>query len=172
MVEYRARLVRRGQRTVVEFPDCPGCTAHAHPHRDLRAIARNALERWLEARLANGDAPPEPRAASPAIPGRPPIAVSVSPLLAIRLQIRWARQERGLSQGDLGELLGVSRQQVALLEAPNGNPTLKTLERAADALGVELAVELREPHAQSALTDAGTRQVSAPKSTLPRARDR
>lgn len=147
MLEYRARMGRDGKRTVVEFPDCPGCAAYAEPRHDLRTIARKALERWLEAHLADGDVPPKPSVTIPRIPGRPPIAVSVSPLLAVRLQIRWARQERGLSQADLGELLGVSRQQIALLESPDGNPTIRTLERAAHALGMELAIELRNPAA-------------------------
>jgi DNA-binding XRE family transcriptional regulator len=119
----------------------------AETRHDLRDTARKALERWLETHLADGDVPPKPSAELPRMPGRPPITVSVSPLLAVRLQIRWGRHERGLSQADLGDLLGVSRQQIALLEAPDGNPTIRTLQRAAQALGMELAIELRKPHA-------------------------
>jgi predicted RNase H-like HicB family nuclease/DNA-binding XRE family transcriptional regulator len=145
-VEYRATLAREGRSTLIEFPDCPGCVTFAERKREIRSVAREALEGWLEAHLAGGDVPPKPSVIRK-VSGTRDIAVSINPLLAVRLQIRWARQDRGLSQSGLGDLLGVSRQQVALLEAPDGNPTIRTLEHAAQALGMELAIELRKPHA-------------------------
>lgn len=144
-MEYRARLSREGRSTLIEFPDCPGCVTAADRKDEVQGVATEALEGWLEAHLVGGDVPPRPAATRNL--RRDEIAISINPLLAVRLQIRWARQERGLSQTDLGKLLGVSRQQVALLEAPDGNPTIRTLERAAQALGMELAIELRKPHA-------------------------
>ena len=37
----------------------------------------------------------------------------------------------------------MTRQQIALLEAPDSNVTLRTLERVAAAMGLRLEVELR-----------------------------
>jgi hypothetical protein len=37
----------------------------------------------------------------------------------------------------------VTRQQIALLEAPDSNVTLRTLERVASAMNLTLEVELR-----------------------------
>lgn len=57
--------------------------------------------------------------------------------------MRWARQERGLSQGQLARLTGVTRQQISLLESPDTNPTLATLQKVASALGMNLQITLR-----------------------------
>ena len=145
-MEYRATLSKEGRRTLIAFEDCPGCVTFSDRSADVPARARDALEGWLEAHLVTGDVPPMPSRVARKL-RRAELAVRISPLLAVRLQIRWARRERSLSQGDLGKLLGVSRQQIALLEAPDGNPTIRTLERAAAALGLELAIELRSPRA-------------------------
>jgi transcriptional regulator with XRE-family HTH domain len=66
--------------------------------------------------------------------------VRVNPALAIALLLRWRRQELKLSQADLGKRLGVTRQQVALLERAGGNLRVATLAKAAAALEVELDV--------------------------------
>jgi len=42
-----------------------------------------------------------------------------------------------MTQQQLAELLQVSQQQVAKLENPDENPTLQTIERAANALGLD-----------------------------------
>jgi transcriptional regulator with XRE-family HTH domain len=50
--------------------------------------------------------------------------------------LRLAREARHLSQDDVARLAGVSRKQVSLLEAGHHLPTLRTLLRLLDALGV------------------------------------
>ena len=139
-MEYLAKLDKEGRNTLIEFPDCPGCATFADRRDQVLGTAREALEGWLEAHLVVGDVPPPPKTRR--IRGAH-LAVRISPLLSLRLQIRWARRERDLSQSGLAELLGVTRQQVALLESPDGNPTIRTLERAARALGLQLTIELR-----------------------------
>lgn len=57
-VEYVAALTREGAQTLIEFPACPGCQTFADPDEDVAAVAREALEGWLEAR----EAQPLPRA--------------------------------------------------------------------------------------------------------------
>lgn len=138
-----------GTRVVV-FPTCPGCQTQADPGEDVDAMAAEALAGWLEVQLEHGASPPEPRRATRAErhavtdgdAGWTRREVPVAPRLAAALALRWARRAHGLSQGQLADRLGVSRQFVSQLESPDANPTLETLERAAAALGRRLALTL------------------------------
>lgn len=136
-MEYVATLVREQGQTLIEFADCPGCQTFADASEDISAVAEEALEGWLEVHLEGGEAPPRPRARKH---GGKMLVVRVNPALAIALQLRWRRQELGLSQAQLGRRLDVSRQQVALLEKPSANLRLTTLTRAAAALELDLDV--------------------------------
>ena len=58
--------------------------------------------------------------------------------------IREARLRAGLTLEHIAERIGCSWQTVHYLENPKrSNPTVKTLQRFADALGMELRIELR-----------------------------
>ncbi len=61
---------------------------------------------------------------------------------AIRLatEIHELRQKRGLTQRELAERLGTTQSAIARLEAGNVSPSLPTLDKVAEALGVELVV--------------------------------
>ena len=52
--------------------------------------------------------------------------------------IRAARSDAGLTQAKLAERLGISQPEVARLERPGANPTLRTLDRALRATGRRL----------------------------------
>lgn len=45
--------------------------------------------------------------------------------LVLRNRLRVARAERGLSQGELAKLVGVSRQTISSIETGQFNPTAK-----------------------------------------------
>ncbi len=51
-------------------------------------------------------------------------------------QIKKIRKEKGLSQKDLGEMLGVSQQMVGQYESPNANLQQDTITKIANALNV------------------------------------
>jgi DNA-binding XRE family transcriptional regulator len=156
-MEYLADLAREGRRTLIEFPDCPGCQTFAEPDEDVTEVAREALEGWLEVHLEGGEAPPRPRRRRR---GPKMLAVRVNPALAIALLLRWRRQELKLSQGALGKRLGVTRQQVALLERAGGNLKVATLAKAAEALEVELDIgfqPIQTPRSRRALTSSSVR---------------
>ena len=138
---YVAALRREGSRTLVSFPDCPGCQTFGRTRELALTNAREALEGWLETHLLEGDAPPQPRRRATKGSARV-TPVPISPILAVRLQLRWARHELRLTQAALAERVGVTRQQIALLEAPDANVTLRTLERVAKAMNLRLQVEL------------------------------
>jgi DNA-binding XRE family transcriptional regulator len=149
-MRYVAHLALTDRDIHITFPDAPDCQASAPRDEDVRAIARQALERWLEARLVGGDAPPPPRhgtveesdpaRATPS--GARTLCVRVSPGLAIAVRIRQRRLELGLSVAEMGRLLGVTRQRAYALERPRANYRLSTLERVADALQLDLDVSL------------------------------
>ena len=139
-MHYWARLTHEGRHLLAEFPDCPGCQTFARANEDIATEAAEALIGWLESHLAHGEAPPKPVARAR---GRG-LLVPVPATLAVRLQLRWARQERGLSQAEFGKRLGVTRQQVNLFEAKGANPRLTSLERIAASLGLEVEITFRD----------------------------
>jgi transcriptional regulator with XRE-family HTH domain len=64
-------------------------------------------------------------------------------MLAVRLGVRWMREELGLSQSQLAGRVGVSKQAISQLESPDANIRMDTLERIAQALGLEVDITLR-----------------------------
>lgn len=139
-MRYFARLTPEKRQILVDFPDCPGCQSYGGNRAQAITRGKEALEGWLEAHLATGEAPPKPRPRKPVIEGS--ASILVSPILSVRLGLRWARHELGLSQGALAKRIGVTRQQVALLESPDSNVTLRTLERVARAMDLDLDIRL------------------------------
>lgn len=65
------------------------------------------------------------------------------------MRIKEVIQEKGLTINKVAELMGVNR--VSLSTAINGNPTLETLEKIANALGVPLS-ELFEAPKEGVIT--------------------
>jgi transcriptional regulator with XRE-family HTH domain len=58
-------------------------------------------------------------------------------------QVAERRRELGLSQTQLAELCNTTQSAIARLESGGRPPRIDTLQRIADALSCELAVELR-----------------------------
>jgi DNA-binding XRE family transcriptional regulator/predicted RNase H-like HicB family nuclease len=143
-MHYVAYISKEGRQTLAEFPDCPGCQTFAEGEV-LAEVAREALEGWLEAHLIDGQVPPRPVEHTGAPQGMSSARVPVRPGLAAALEIRWARHDAKLSQGELGKKAGVSQQQIAKLENPDENPSLETLAKVARALGLEVNVEFERP---------------------------
>ena len=51
------------------------------------------------------------------------------------------REERDLTQKQLAEVTGITQADISRLENGTGNPSLRTLKRLADGLGMTLKVE-------------------------------
>jgi predicted RNase H-like HicB family nuclease/DNA-binding transcriptional regulator YiaG len=79
---YMARIYEDGDGWSVEFPDCPGCLTCGDSFDDARAMAKDALEGWLEVHVDDGDLPPKPAA-------REGEAILVNAELAARIAILW-----------------------------------------------------------------------------------
>jgi predicted RNase H-like HicB family nuclease/DNA-binding XRE family transcriptional regulator len=146
-MQYFAQLHTEGSRTLVEFPDCPGCQTFGKSRAEALRRAREAVEGWLEAHLALGAVPPRPRSRRS---GSRSALIPISPVLSVRLELRWARQALALSQEALAKRIGVTRQQIALLESPDSNVTLRTLERVAQAMDLRLDIRLTRAHGVAA----------------------
>lgn len=61
-------------------------------------------------------------------------------------RVRTEREAAGLTQAELADAIGTSQPAIARLEAGGVNPSLDTLARVAQALGLELIVEFRPSH--------------------------
>jgi predicted RNase H-like HicB family nuclease/DNA-binding XRE family transcriptional regulator len=146
-MHYTAIVHREGKQWLAEFPDASGCQTFADSEVELAAAAEQALEGWLEAHLVDGKAPPRPRSRVKVPAKRKAMRVLVSPRLTVALGIRWTRHDMGLTQAQIAAKIGVSQQQIAKLEDPDENPTLKSLDRVARGIGLqfELAFTVAEP---------------------------
>ncbi len=60
-----------------------------------------------------------------------------------RLKAR--REQLGVTQEQLAELAAVALRTVKALDSGKGNPTVNTLIKLADVLGMELKLEVRKP---------------------------
>ncbi|MFZ1515838.1 MAG: helix-turn-helix transcriptional regulator [Saprospiraceae bacterium] len=59
-------------------------------------------------------------------------------------QIKQLREEKNLTQEQLGELIGVQRAQVSKLENSTTNITLGTIIKVFDALGAQLSFQIHK----------------------------
>ena len=130
------------QRVAISFPDCPGCETEVPSNADVAALSQPALVAWLEAALLSGNTPNRPRRKA-RLSGKQRLhRVSVPLQLSLKLSLRWSRQDLGLTQAALAARLGVRQPQVARLERPGANLSLRTLERAFSALGLSVSAEV------------------------------
>ncbi len=58
------------------------------------------------------------------------------PSIKLGKNIKRVREQKKMSQGDICRALGFDRAQMSNIEAGKGNPTLATIEKIAQALGV------------------------------------
>lgn len=70
---------------------------------------------------------------------------TVEQLQELLLQLKDAREAKGLSLSDLAELTGMDRSALSKLETgQRANPTVETLERYAEAVGKRLVLSLTD----------------------------
>ena len=140
-MRYPAIITHEGNATLAEFPDAPGCQTFTR-RGDIRVVAKEALEGWLEAQLAERETPLRPSSNVKAAQGASVEWIPINAILGARLALRWAREDAGLTQAALARRMKISQQAYARLESPDANFTMATLARAAEALGMRVEVEL------------------------------
>ena len=60
-------------------------------------------------------------------------------------RLKYRREQLGVTQEQLSELAAVALRTVKELDSGKGNPTVSTLIKLADVLGMELKLEVRKP---------------------------
>lgn len=87
----------------------------------------------------------------------------VRDLMSLGLKIKRIRQQRGLTQGELASIVGVSSGYIQALESNRRNGSLKILKKIAEALAVdtsELLEDMQEKankvHLDALLSDRST----------------
>jgi transcriptional regulator with XRE-family HTH domain len=58
-------------------------------------------------------------------------------------QLVAAREKQGLSQKEMGERMGISQSAVAQFELSSANPTISSIVRYANELGIELVLKTK-----------------------------
>ncbi len=66
---------------------------------------------------------------------------ALEPEFAIIRAMIDARRETGLTQKELSERTGIAQSDISKLENGNANPSLRTLRRLAEGMGMQLKVE-------------------------------
>jgi transcriptional regulator with XRE-family HTH domain len=80
---------------------------------------------------------------------------------AVALQVLRYRNDRGLSQREFADLLGMKQPQVARLERGDVNPTLDTLVRIVPVLDIELTIDIVPSQREPKLVTKRARTVDA-----------
>jgi transcriptional regulator with XRE-family HTH domain len=71
-------------------------------------------------------------------------ALKCTTLILIQ-QLKYRREQLGVAQEQLSELADVALRTVKELDSGKGNPTVSTLIKLADVLGMELKLEVKKP---------------------------
>lgn len=66
---------------------------------------------------------------------------TLQPELTIAQAMIDARKESGLTQKQLSELTGIAQADISKLERGNANPSLRTLQRLAAGMGMNVRIE-------------------------------
>lgn len=75
------------------------------------------------------------------------------------------RTERGLSQGELAEQLGMKQPQVARLESADHNPTIDTLIKLAGVLDIEFVIDIHPVRKTAKLVNKRAQTTAAISTT-------
>ena len=140
MIRFAARIVRDDEGWSVEFPDLDDCVSFADSFEEARENARLALSLHLEA--ARDPAWRVPGATVEAN-GRDLHWIRPQVYVGLPLLVRAARRARGLGRAELAARLRVPVERVEDLETPGrSDPGVLLLEKVADALGLDLDIDL------------------------------
>lgn len=66
---------------------------------------------------------------------------ALQPERAVMQAIIDARKQTGITQKELSERTGIKQGDISKLESGNGNPSIRTLQRLADGMGMHIKIE-------------------------------
>ena len=153
-IHFPARLIGQKDGTLlVEFPDLPGAVTYGRTLNEAASNAREALSAYLSSMIKHGEPIPAPGSRRR---GRG-VMLLITPDAKTQaaLLIREARGERTIA--DLATALETSWPSAKRLEDPEHWPSLRTLDRAAEALGLRLVLRLERPWPDAEEAEAAER---------------
>lgn len=65
-------------------------------------------------------------------------------LTEVGKSIKFRREFLNLRQEDLAEMSGITTKTIHLIETGTGNPSIETLEKLINVLGMELSIQVRK----------------------------
>jgi DNA-binding XRE family transcriptional regulator len=83
-----------------------------------------------------------------------------TPARAVALRLVGYRVDHGLTQTALGRLLGMPQPAIARLESGDHVPSLDTLIRISDALGIEFLIDIKPKDRRTAWVSAEVEQAT------------
>ncbi len=63
----------------------------------------------------------------------------------IRMMLREERWKKGISQAEAAQLAGITQSQLSRFENDDSNPTMRFIQRIAEALGVKISIKCLNP---------------------------
>jgi antitoxin HicB len=131
---YYSTITKQGSKFIATFPDFPAVISLSSSHEKAIVSAKETLESWLVRELSHGNTVPEPVHKK----GHP---VKIANNIAIAIRLRIIRGDQTMRA--VAQKIGFKYQAYQRLENPKGaSPTLKTLEKVAQAYGREVNVEI------------------------------
>lgn len=64
--------------------------------------------------------------------------------LEIGKKLQQRRDELSIKQEDLAEMTGITSKTIYLIESGKGNPSVDTLNKIMDVLGLEITIEIKK----------------------------
>ena len=140
MIKYPARVIEEENGGYsLEFIDFPSCLTEGETKSQLIENAQDALSLVLGFRLEENREIPLPSN----IEDEDIILINPDYHIQIPLTLKFLRKSLKLTQKEVAEKLEVSYQTYQKIERCKRFPTIKTLEKVANALGKELVIDLR-----------------------------
>jgi predicted RNase H-like HicB family nuclease/DNA-binding XRE family transcriptional regulator len=123
-----------GGYCVQGLPPMEGVISDGETLDEAKDMAKDALTGVLATLLDHNLPIPRP------VPAEGPDVYAISPdsHVAIAVLLRWAREDAGLTQGEVAQRLGIKQPSYQRLEKPDANPSIQTIARAFKAIGREL----------------------------------
>jgi len=135
---WPAEILVEGQGITVTFPDVPGAITWGQTRAEAMERASDALISIISAMIEDGEPIPVASAAA----GRP--MISVAPLDAVKIALHIAMLEKGISNVELGRLMGLDEKAVRRLRDPLQRSHIEKLDVALHLLGKRIEVSVLE----------------------------
>jgi len=131
IVRYFIELEQEDGVWIVSIPDYPEIYTYGETIEHAKEMALDALKLMIVDDLKDGKSARKSR-------HKTGYAIHLPMDVSFPILIRWAREEQKLSLESLAEKIGMQYQNLQKLERLGSNPTLKTVDKIARALGIQI----------------------------------